>query len=298
MDELLKILFETDDPADVWELDLSYHLIREEWPTPFEQLSGLESLVNLRSLSLSGHLLDEIEGLPELPHLQHLDVSYNNISEIHRFPLLPELTTLNLGHNQLLNLPPGKQVPRLRTLIISGNRLITDLSVLREFPILHTLYLKQLLISDWKPLAALGSLAAVYATPAGPKSLKAMEALQQVRSIDLNLGRFGAVVDLPLLASLKKLTLQYGLQVQEIQDWVQLESLEVLEMKHLGVRSIRGLGVLENLKELRLQNCPDLEIGTLVANRSLKRLYLERVALSQNDRDLLQRANPGLQIIC
>ena len=83
-------------------VDLSFNNIKE--------IKGLQTLVNLRDLSLAHNLIHSVGGLESLCSLQVLSLGYNSLSDLKDTVLylreLPRLETLCLKGNEFSPVPP------------------------------------------------------------------------------------------------------------------------------------------------------------------------------------------------
>ncbi len=125
-------------------------------------LSFLENLVNLESLSLSprgtpdyGGLQPEVDISPlrNLTKLTALSLSYLNISDMGPLQDLTGLNALSLDGNEISDIGPLQNLTSLVTLFLNGNE-ISDLSALQNLSNLRLLNLFGNNISDIGPLVA------------------------------------------------------------------------------------------------------------------------------------------------
>ena len=63
------------------------------------KITGIETLVNLKHLTIKCHKIEKIEGLDNLVKLETLDLSFNNIKKMENIDMLKNLHTLNLKEN-------------------------------------------------------------------------------------------------------------------------------------------------------------------------------------------------------
>ena len=82
-------------------------------------LSGLENLTNLRSLSISFQLLHDASSLARIPSIESLDLSGNQIDRIGWISALSHLNSLDLSQNPLVDISPLHALPSLTRLNLS-----------------------------------------------------------------------------------------------------------------------------------------------------------------------------------
>jgi internalin A len=90
-----------------------------------QAVGGLENLVNLVELDLSGNMVSEVSGLEHCQHLQKLVLARNRISHVDNLWTLMKLEHLLLQGNPIatignLNLQNLYKLPRLSTLYLQA----------------------------------------------------------------------------------------------------------------------------------------------------------------------------------
>lgn len=120
-------------------------------------LSGMECLVNLERLSLTGNLISELFPLAGLTALKYLNLRSNEVLEIDALGQLTGLTHLNLQDNHIRELQALSGLTRLTLLDLSENELI-DITALGPLTALEDLALFDNNISDLGPLGSMSSL--------------------------------------------------------------------------------------------------------------------------------------------
>lgn len=118
---------------------------------------SVAQLTWLRSLNLSGNLIDEITCIEHLIKLNLLFLSDNRIVETGSLKKLTDLRSLYLSDNRIAEITPLKDLINLQSLYISGNR-ISDIGALKNLINLETLDLSGNSISDLWPLESLTRL--------------------------------------------------------------------------------------------------------------------------------------------
>ena len=92
-------------------------------------LTGLEYAVNLYSLLLSGHRVEDLRPIANLTQLRYLSFGGGPISDITPLAGLVNLETLSMWHNQIVDISPLANLVNLRVLQLPHNR-IEDFSPL------------------------------------------------------------------------------------------------------------------------------------------------------------------------
>ncbi len=92
------------------------------------ELSGLEKLLNLKTLNLQGNLLEYID-LPEMANLQDLNLRRNKISIVNKLAGFVCLMKLNLGQNLIKSISNLEHtLPALKELTLDQNPVAATIS--------------------------------------------------------------------------------------------------------------------------------------------------------------------------
>ena len=127
---------------------------------PALDLSPLQTLTQLRYLSLRGHV-EDLSPLRGLTTLTNLILSNNRIVDISPLRALTALKQLHLQNNQITDISPLSRLTHLEKLNLRGNVNLQNISPLRHLTKLRELWLHQTDITDSglrAVLPALGSL--------------------------------------------------------------------------------------------------------------------------------------------
>ena len=92
-----------------------------------EDITGVEELKTLTSLSINNHNISDISAMATLTNLKSLSIQNNKVSNIEAISNLKNLQTLNLYKNQISNLKPLSELTNL-TYINLNNNCIYDYS--------------------------------------------------------------------------------------------------------------------------------------------------------------------------
>lgn len=120
-------------------------------------LSPLEKLKNLQSLTINYTVFKNIETLAGLVNLKHLDLDGTAVSNLRTIRNLKNLEYLNISQTQVANLEPIRELVNLQTLYAYGTG-ISDLEPLKELKNLKSLYLGVPAIANLEPLRNLTQL--------------------------------------------------------------------------------------------------------------------------------------------
>ena len=115
--------------------------------TQVSDISALKGLTNLQSLDLRMNQISDISSLSGLTNLQELLAYNNKISDISPLKDLTNLEKLNLANNQISDISSLSGLTNLQELNLYNNQ-ISDISSLEHLTNLQTLYLGNNQISD------------------------------------------------------------------------------------------------------------------------------------------------------
>jgi len=146
-------------------------IVKLEWDNEWQEqipeeikitdLTGLEYLINLRTLWLSFHAIDDITPLQGLTGLVSLHIGGNGITDLTALQNLTALQELRIFGNGITDLTPLKGLVHLQTLQLDNNS-VSDLTPLSGLTELNDLSLCSNRITDVSPLAALQNLQMLY----------------------------------------------------------------------------------------------------------------------------------------
>jgi Leucine-rich repeat (LRR) protein len=148
-------------------------------------LAVLNRFSQLEVLKLSSTGLSEVSGVQRLVHLKRLDVSGNALEDMTPLGELSALEVLNLSENaqiQLYSLVPLRL--QLQELDVSGT-FIEEVSILKSFKGLRKLSLRQTHVSDIDDLRGLEHLESADFSDTWMQSVEALAALPRLQSLNL-----------------------------------------------------------------------------------------------------------------
>jgi len=121
-------------------------------------LDGIQHLRNLASLNLRDNYITEIIQINQLTNLINLNLRGNTINNIAPLAALTNLESLNLRENPIKDLSPLSNLTHLRELNLHGIPLGDKIALLRNFPNLIRLNIRDCAITDTSLLADLMTL--------------------------------------------------------------------------------------------------------------------------------------------
>ena len=124
---------------------------------PISDITGINNLVNISGLTISGAGLSNISPIKDMANLTSLTLTANNISDISVLSSLPNLFLLNLDQNNILDISPLKDLTKLTILRLSINS-ISDVTALSGLTGLVDLGLSNNNIMNVGPLGSLLNL--------------------------------------------------------------------------------------------------------------------------------------------
>ena len=150
---------ETDDPIFPVDMETQTFTTFSAPNRSIDNLTGLETAINLTSLNLSGNTISSLTPLAKLVNLETLNLADNeNISSISSLAKLTGLTDLDLSNNKISSVSSLSKLTSLTDLNLSMNQ-ISSLTALSDLSSLTTLDLSNnTKIKDVLPLQGLSSL--------------------------------------------------------------------------------------------------------------------------------------------
>ncbi|MES2737516.1 MAG: leucine-rich repeat domain-containing protein [Verrucomicrobiota bacterium] len=149
--------------------------------SPWDDLTGLENLTQLRVLDLSWTSVADLAPLARLTSLQVLDASYTFTSSLAPLARLTALRHLDLSYTHVADLSPLQAHTALQTLLCYHTP-VASIAPLASLPALQKLDLTQTQVTSLDPLAQLPSLQTLHCawTPVEsiPASLVGLPTLQ------------------------------------------------------------------------------------------------------------------------
>ena len=267
--------------------------------TGIDDLTGLESAVNLTKLYLNSNAIADLNPLAGLTALEALDLSRNDIVDISPLAGLTSLTSLGLASNSIVDITPLAGLTALTKRYLKSNAIadqnplagltslealdlsrndIVDISPLAGLTSLTSLDLAINSIVDITPLAGLTALTTLYLSHnaiADPNPLAGLTGLTVLSLTD------NAIVDLSPLAGLTalfRLDSNYN-NIVDLSPLAGLTALFWLSLDGNDIVDIAPLAGLTELSWLDLDNNAIVDLDPLAGLTGLSELYLDNNAI-------------------
>jgi internalin A len=246
------------------ELDLSGNKI--------EDLSPLSSLKQLRSLNLRCNQINNIEAICNLVNLEELCLSSNKIADISPLSSLKQLTSLNLVSNEMNSIEPIGYLVQLENLNLASNK-ITDISPLSSLKQLTYLQLAENEINNIEPISNLGNLRILGLYENKIIDINPLSSLKGLVSLDLSSNEINNIEPISHLVRLEILDLS-DTQITDINALVKLKELSYLYLGGNKINDLQPVANLVHLKGLALARNKITDIEIVSSLKELTYLHL------------------------
>lgn len=248
------------DVEEITELDAGKALIQD--------ISGIESLINLQTLNLQGNQITDISPLKDLANLSTLYLNNNKIKDISALKNMTNLSTLYLANNNITDYTPVKGY-------YEG---IYDKDF--EMPRIFKDENLQQIVND------------TINKPSGEIDKSDVQ-----KVTELSAGSFG-IEDISGVENLINLQI-FDLSSNQITDISALKGLTKLQQLNLSSNQITNITALKgliNLQKLDLSSNEIKDISALKGLTNLKELDLSSNQVSEADQEALQKSLPNCNI--
>ena len=236
------------------------------------EIEGLESLTNLRWLSLGKNKITEIKGLENLSNLEVLWLGENKITKNKGLESLTNLRYLSLNNNEITEIEGLEGLSNLGSVDLHDNR-ITEIKGLESLYALDWLDLSGNKITEIKGLENLSKLENLYLHGNEIDEITGLESFENLQDLDLNRNKISEIKGLERLNNLVELGLDRN-QITEIKGLYGLKKLKRLNLSHNQIKKIKGLESLYELTSLDLSNNQIMKIEGLQNLGKLKSLKI------------------------
>ena len=243
-----------------------------------DDLTGLESAINLERLELNDNLISDISPLAGLIRLQRLGLSDIAISDLTPLTGLISLERLDIGANIVSDLTPLAGLTNLRHLNISNN-LIVNLSPLAGLMKLEGISMSENPPVDLSPLSKLTNLSGFHSWGTPILDLAPLAKLPKLREINICGGEIWDLSPLADATGLKELYFA-GNEISDLSPLASLTGLTRLSLKHNEVSDVSPLASLQSLTWLDLNDNEIFDVSPLRNLNSLTWLDLSNNAVS------------------
>ena len=243
-----------------------------------DDLTGLESAINLERLELNDNLISDISPLAGLIRLQRLGLSDIAISDLTPLTGLISLERLDIGANIVSDLTPLAGLTNLRHLNISNN-LIVNLSPLAGLMKLEGISMSENPPADLSPLSELTNLSDFHSWGTPILDLAPLAKLPKLREINICGGEISDLSPLADATGLKELYFA-GNEISDLSPLASLTGLTRLNLEHNEVSDVSPLASLQSLTWLDLNDNEIFDVSPLGNLNSLTWLDLSNNAVS------------------
>jgi len=230
-------------------------------------LTGIEYLVNLTSISLGENQISDISPLSSLTKLNQIYLWHNQISDISPLSSLTGLNRLILGDNQISDISALSSLTRLAVLEMSMNQ-VSDLLPLSSCTNLVELEMEGNLISDISVLSSLTNLSLLDLRENQISNISTLSSLTKLAVLELQRNQISDISALSPLENLTILDLNDNL-IRNVSPLISLTKLTTLSLDSNNVKNIKPISSLINLNELSLRWNQISDIQPLVDNSGL-----------------------------
>ncbi len=213
-------------------------------------VSGLATLMNLSSLDLSRNKLSSVSGLATLVNISSLDLSFNQLNNISELETLINISILDLSDNTLNNISKLEMLKQLSNLNLSRNRLnnINGIEVLVNLSFVDLSWNQ---LNNIYGVEALINLTSLNLRVNQLNHINGLETLVNLSFLDLSSNQLSNINEIETLINLNSLSLS-GNKLSDISKLKTLKNLSFLDLSSNQLNNIDGLEILINLSSLKL----------------------------------------------
>ncbi|MBN1766692.1 MAG: leucine-rich repeat protein [Sedimentisphaerales bacterium] len=243
------------------------------------KIAGLENLADLRILHLNDNRIRRIENLDRLKHLRVLDLRSNRIDKLENLEALTDLRHLYLDHNRISKIENLDTLTRLTVLEVYDNQIqkLENLSGCTQLRVLN-FYFNQ--ISSLENLDTLTQLQRLYLRGNQISRLENLDSQVNLEILDLYDNQVKKLENLSGLNHLRELILCNN-QIIRLEGLDTLTRLQILDLRKNRIRKIENLDRLTNLQTLMLSFNGIKRLENLDGLRNLKDLYVSYNQISR-----------------
>ena len=233
-----------------------------------QDLTGLESAINLTELHFGHNQISDVSVLKNLTKLTYLDLGRNQIMDVSPLENLTNLTHLFLGRNQISDVSSLKGLTNLTHLSLIYNR-VSDISALENLTKLIELDFEGNRLSDVSSLKGLTNLTHLSLRKNEISDISALTDLTKLTYLSLRENQISDVSPLENLTNLTYLHIGFNYTISDVSPLKDLTKLIHLQLDHNRISDVSPLKNLTNLKHL---DASDNEISDLSMLTDLTKL--------------------------
>ena len=233
--------------------------------TDIRKIKDLENQVNLEKLFLNSNKITEIDGLESLINLKVLSLGRNRITKIKNISHLVNLEDLFIQGNRIKKIEGLDSFENLRRLNLSRNR-IREIGGFNHLKSLYSLFIGSNKIKSIENLDNLVNLNRLGLSGNRICEIKGLDYLYNLENLDLNFNNIMEIKKLKLLSNLRILKLSHN-YIDEIKG---LDGLKIssLDLSNNYIEEVKGLEELNNLTNLNLGSNPIIDREEFLLNRT------------------------------
>ena len=239
-----------------------------------ENLTGLETAINLTDLSLSHNLISDLSPLRALTRLHHIGLEDNIISDLSPLAGLINLRGIHLHHNLIEDISPLSGLINAEWIGL-GHNIVTDWSPLSGLKKLSGINMSHNPVADLAPLKDCLNLQYFHTWGTPILSLAPLSELPKLREISICGGEIYDISALAKSASLKDLYLP-GNEVRDISALASLTGLKRLSLENNQISDLSPLSGLTGLTWIDLHGNAITDVSPLTALSNVTWLDLSR----------------------
>ncbi|MBE7105076.1 LPXTG cell wall anchor domain-containing protein [Bacillus cereus] len=187
-----------------------------------KDVTGLEYMTNLESLTLEGVGLKNIEFISKLKQLKDVNLSYNQIEDIGPISNLGHIEKLNLSNNNIKNIKLLFTVSSLKNLALSNNQISNvDLQGINQPDHLEALFVNNNAISSLEAISEISNLNKLEIVGNKVEDTTPLSSLKNLQWLNLSDNRIKDVSVLGSMLDLLSLKLA-GNEIRDIRPLIQL----------------------------------------------------------------------------
>ncbi|PEM32305.1 NEAT domain-containing protein [Bacillus wiedmannii] len=195
-----------------------------------QNVTGLEYMTNLETLTLEEVKLENIQFISNLRQLKSLSITYGELKEIGPLAELENIESLNLRNNKISDLSPLSQMKKIKMLDLNSNY-IKDIKPLFTVTTLKTLTVANNQISN--------------------ANLAGIEQLKNVKSLSLSNNGLTNIEHITPMKKLVELDLSKN-ELENIEPLSRLSTVQSLNLEENYISDITPLSQLTGLYDLKL----------------------------------------------
>lgn len=229
-------------------------------------LTGIEHLVNIKTLYLDSNKIQNLSPLASLGNLRDLSIHSNQISDVTPLAGMTSLKSLTINSNQISDIAPLASLD-LTSLTINRNK-IEDLTPLAGLVNLTSLSLYSNQISDLTPLAGLVNLSTLHLHNNKITDISALSGMVKVKNLYLENNQIENIDALAGMVDMSYLTIQKN-KVEDISALSEMKAMKTLILRENNISDLTPLSELKALTSLNLVNNPISDVGPLTGLENL-----------------------------